>query len=379
MNGQLSTSWFQSPLMVLVILPVAAIAARLLTRGVSRLVEPQRGDARVHRIVEVATVATAVALWWWEVMLQAQLPAGVTAPSGHLFGRYATHMLLFLFLAAAAWVDLRHRVIPDAITVPGVLAGIAWNAIFPFTLLPIATFVERSYATPAMMADVLFVDGGLAATPLPEWMIGSVGLVVAVIVFAMWWWVGTAPDDRPPPSEADRNFRHTLSIRSLVAVAGVGMLVAAWCAGGDHWAGAVTALAGLAVAGGLVWATRTGASWAIGREAMGFGDVTLMAMAGAWLGWQACLLACVIAVFIGLVHGLTQLLVRSESELPFGPSLCLGLAAVVVCWRPLWGMAAPQFLRPLDMAVVAGLVIVMTAVTLWAWARFRGLPSQRSN
>ncbi len=377
MNGQLLTPWFLSPLMLLAILPVAAIAARLLTRGVSRLVEPQRGDARTHRIVEVATVVTAAALWWWEVILQGQLPTGVVASTGELVIRYAAHMTLFLFLAAAAWVDLRDRVIPDAITVPGVLAGVGWNAMFPFTLLPIATFVERSFATPAITPDVLAVGGGLAATALPESMTGSIGLVLVAIVFATWWWFGTAPDDRPPSSEADANVRRTLSIRALVAIAGSGMLVAAWCVGGDHWAGAVTALAGLAVSGGLVWATRTGASWAIGREAMGFGDVTLMAMAGAWLGWQACLLACVIAVFLGLVHGLTQLLVRSESELPFGPSLCLGLAVVVVGWRPLWDMAAPQFERPLDMAVVVGLVIVMTAVTLWAWARFRGLPSQR--
>ena len=63
---------------------------------------------------------------------------------------------------------------------------------------------------------------------------------------------------------------------------------------------------------------------------MGLGDVTLMAMVGAWLGWQACVLTCFLAVFIGLTHGLLQLALRRENELPFGPSLCLAAAIVVV-------------------------------------------------
>lgn len=105
---------------------------------------------------------------------------------------------------------------------------------------------------------------------------------------------------------------------------------------------------------------------------MGFGDVTLMAMAGAWLGWQACLLACVLAVFIGLAHGLAQLLRHAESELPFGPSLCLGLVIVVIAWRPLWEAAGPQFERPGELGMVVVVVIAMTAITLAVWARLRG-------
>ncbi len=372
MNGSTPTEWLISPFMLVAIVPIAAMAGRLLTRGVTQLIEPHGSDGRVHRTVEVTTVITAVALWWWEVMHMGQLPAGVaTVPVAELVGRYAAHMILFLLLAAAAWVDLRHRVIPDAITVPGVLAGLGWNAAFPCTLLPIATFVDRSFATPEINPDVLSIAGGLTGVGLPGWLSGSAGLAVAVLVFFVWWYVGTAPDDGQPSSAWPRWMP---SGRMIVGVVGMGCLLASWIAGGSHWTGFVTALTGLAVSGGLVWATRTGASWALGREAMGFGDVTLMAMAGAWLGWQACLLACLLGVFIGLVHGVSQLIVRLESELPFGPSLCLGLMLVVIAWRPLWERAGPQFEHPLEMATVAALVIVLTAGTLWAWARFRGLP-----
>ena len=371
--GENATAWMASPMMLLVVVPLAAGAGWLLTRGVAAIVEFLPADPRRHRAVWGMTILAAVALWWWEVVLGSQLPVGIaTTDSATLGLRYLAHAILFLFLAAAAWVDLRHRVIPDAITVPGVLAGLGWNAVFPDTLLPIARLLARSFATPTVGLDVLGPAGGLGEPGLPAWL-GSApavgGLAAAGLMFAVWWWAGTAPDDAPP--EANTQARRLPGPRLLIALAGAGGIVAVWLVGVSHWAGLVTGLVGLTVAGGLIWATRLGASWALGREAMGFGDVTLMAMAGAWLGWQACLLACLLAVFLGLAHGLSQLLRHAESELPFGPSLCLGLVIVVVAWQRLWDAASPQFERPLELALVAGLVIGLTAITLWAWARLR--------
>ena len=371
--GENATAWMASPMMLLVVVPLAAGAGWLLTRGVAAIVEFLPADPRRHRAVWGMTILAAVALWWWEVVLGSQLPVGIaTTYSATLGLRYLAHAILFLFLAAAAWVDLRHLVIPDAITVPGVLAGLGCNACFPDTLLPIARLLARSFATPTVGLDVLGPAGGLTEPGLPAWL-GSApaigGLAAAGLMFAVWWWAGTAPDDAPP--EANTQARRLPGPRLLIALAGAGGIVAVWLVGVSHWAGLVTGLVGLTVAGGLIWATRLGASWALGREAMGFGDVTLMAMAGAWLGWQACLLACLLAVFLGLAHGLSQLLRHAESELPFGPSLCLGLVIVVVAWQRLWDAASPQFERPLELALVAGLVIGLTAITLWAWARLR--------
>jgi len=274
--------------------------------------------------------------------------------------------MLFTLLAAAAWVDLRERVIPDAITVPGVLGGLVWNTLFPMSLLPVGHAVARSFAPPTVVSDVLAATGPLEHVGLPPWASGLAGLAGAVAMFAVWCRHGLPPTTDATPADAMIG-----RLRPPITAFGTVAIVSTWAVGGVHWAGLVTSLFGLTVAGGMVWMMRAGASRALGREAMGFGDVTLMAMAGAWLGWQPCLLACVLAVFIGLAHGLTQLVVRSESELPFGPSLCLGLAVVVFAWRPIWAAASPQFQRPLEMAVVVVLVIAMTAATLWAWARLR--------
>ena len=61
--------------------------------------------------------------------------------------------------------------------------------------------------------------------------------------------------------------------------------------GGRTWRGLISALIGMAAGGGLIWVIRLVASAASQQEAMGFGDVTLMAMIGAVFGWQPVLIA----------------------------------------------------------------------------------------
>jgi len=367
-------AWWQGGGVLLPLVPAALVVGLAVRRGLPIILgeappRPGRGP-----VVELALAGLAIAGWWWEVWNLGQLPlGGASVDEAAVCLRLVAHLLLVVLLAAAAWVDLRHRVIPDAITVPGVLAGLAWNALFPTTLLPIGRPVERSFAPPELVPDVLGAFGPLAGSGVPAWLAGAAGLASMLLIFAAWWWFGL-PTAAGEPSAAHGEFPAEPWPRWLnpaVALAGGLGIVATWLTGAQNWAGLVTALVGLAVAAGIIWSVRVGASLALGREAMGFGDVTLMAMAGAWLGWQPCVLACVLAVFIGLAHGLTQLVRHSESELPFGPSLCLALAAVVIAWRPLWQAAAPQFEDPAVMAAVVAFVIVMTAATLAVWARLR--------
>ena len=65
--------------------------------------------------------------------------------------------------------------------------------------------------------------------------------------------------------------------------------------------------------------------------AMGFGDVKLAAVIGAFLGWERLLLAVVVAIFAGAVLGLVQLARKKENRVKFGPYLALG-ALVALLW-----------------------------------------------
>ena len=62
------------------------------------------------------------------------------------------------------------------------------------------------------------------------------------------------------------------------------------------------------------------------REAMGFGDVKFMAAIGAFLGWPAVIFALLVSAIIGAFVGVTLILAkRSEwsSRLPYGPYIAL--------------------------------------------------------
>ena len=71
---------------------------------------------------------------------------------------------------------------------------------------------------------------------------------------------------------------------------------------------AVLSLVGAAVGAGLINLSRTLGTMVFRREAMGIGDVYLMAAIGAVLGWEAAVLVFLIAPFLGLPYGIGQLI-----------------------------------------------------------------------
>ncbi|MFH0913031.1 MAG: prepilin peptidase [Candidatus Omnitrophota bacterium] len=58
-------------------------------------------------------------------------------------------------------------------------------------------------------------------------------------------------------------------------------------------------------------------------ESMGGGDVKLLAMIGAFLGWQKVILTFFLAPFFGAIIGLINLITRKEHVVPYGPFLSL--------------------------------------------------------
>ena len=118
------------------------------------------------------------------------------------------------------------------------------------------------------------------------------------------------------------------------------------------------ALFGVLLGGGILWAVAWGYERMTGVEGMGFGDVKLLAMIGAFLGWQAIPGVLVVASIAGSIAGIGLMLSRGASRagrrvvkrfglgalpvfaqraarrtaIPFGPFLALG--AVLALYHP---------------------------------------------
>ena len=98
----------------------------------------------------------------------------------------------------------------------------------------------------------------------------------------------------------------------------------------QHLAGAVLALAGGLMGFCQIEFIRRVFKPLVRIEVMGFGDVLLMMMIGAFIGPQAVLFALLPACLIGIVIGLVRLVLYGVHHSAFGPALALGALAILL-------------------------------------------------
>jgi len=91
--------------------------------------------------------------------------------------------------------------------------------------------------------------------------------------------------------------------------------------------GLLAAVIGTLVGAGILILVINYWYWLRGEEGMGIGDVNMLALIGAFLGWQGVLTSIVLATTSGALVGISMLLVGRlgmRSRLPFGLFLALG-------------------------------------------------------
>lgn len=118
----------------------------------------------------------------------------------------------------------------------------------------------------------------------------------------------------------------SISIGSIL----IGLAIAIGTNGPISWQ---QSLIGIIVCGGGLFIF----SWIVGKllkkEAMGFGDIKLVAGFGAFMGWELTVLAIVLAALVGILITLPLKLVKREGKeipLPFGPYLYIGAIVAFV-------------------------------------------------
>ncbi|MEW6334908.1 MAG: prepilin peptidase [Thermodesulfobacteriota bacterium] len=78
-----------------------------------------------------------------------------------------------------------------------------------------------------------------------------------------------------------------------------------------------------------------------GREGMGGGDVNLLAMLGAFLGWKSLLFILLVSSLLGAVAGIAIILVKRKDmryAVPFGPFLCIAAVLYLFYGTALTGL-----------------------------------------
>ena len=126
------------------------------------------------------------------------------------------------------------------------------------------------------------------------------------------------------------------------------MLLNGSLAGMPVWAASlIGALIGALIGGGSLWLM--GWTWEKlrGIEAMGLGDVKMMFMVGAYLGWRLTVLNIFLGVFSGSLIGIALMLRQGKRNmqmlLPFGVFLGIGAIAALLFGREIVEWYAGQF------------------------------------
>ena len=154
------------------------------------------------------------------------------------------YLVFVCSLIVATFIDIKHRIIPDEISVGGIILGFLLNAIKGFHLRPI-TFNLRPMFNSFLG---IIIGGGI---------IYLSGFIFDLVYFKLL---------KKPPIQGE-------------------------------------------------------------TESMGGGDVKLLAMIGAFLGWQRALFTFFLAPLFGAVIGVINLIAKKDHTIPYGPFL--SLAAVL--------------------------------------------------
>ena len=100
----------------------------------------------------------------------------------------------------------------------------------------------------------------------------------------------------------------------------------------------LNSISGVLIGGGLIYLTGVLGQLAFKKESMGGGDVKLMAMLGAFLGWKMAVLIFFLAPFFGAPVGIYVKFIKKEDIIPYGPYISLAGFVVMVWGHKILGL-----------------------------------------
>jgi leader peptidase (prepilin peptidase) / N-methyltransferase len=332
-------------------------------------------------LIEVSTALCLVLLYRFETQAGGLLPFSLTFPR-FLVGyeplatqMFFSHLVLFVLMVAATFIDFDEWIIPDVITIPGTLIALVIAAVTVDVFMPTAV----PFGLPTNIVPTTF-DSPWFTRP-NQWLDTASGLWVGLAIWSVWCfalmdrrWADVIRRRRGFGRAVKHFFNILFHTGFWKVIVGMWLLGAigiwwTWTLAGNHWHGLLSALVGLAVGGGVIWAIRIVAAVALNKEAMGFGDVTLMAMIGAFLGWQAAIVAFFLSPFAAIMIVLIRYVLTRDTYTPYGPYLCAGAMMTILFWDGVYNeRLIPSLLMIGGFLLWLGIVMLaLMAVMLFVW------------
>lgn len=248
------------------------------------------------------------------------------------------HAPLVCWLIVSVACDVEHGRVPRMVTGVGLAAGLAAAALLPWP----GPHVEGVYVPPPV---------GQPALPKPGIPTGEGPAE------------GLMPEDRSWATA-----KH--SPRSGFYLWPAWGPLPAWLPEGSWRLGLATGLAGALAGAALMAVTRWLFNAAAGARAVPPGDVAVLAVAGAFLGWQPVAVALAAALLPALLVAGARLVRGKKGATPFGPWLAVAVAAAWLGWAWVGPVVRSALFDARKVAVLAG---ACWAVALLAGVLVRSL------
>ena len=305
------------------------------------------------------------------------MPVGGLLPigPGTLQHQFIAFALLFSLMAVATFIDFDERTIPDLVTIPGTLLGLIGAVVFPDWRLHELTIP----VFPAVAGLAVPIQANSPEPWNTNWD-GNMGLLLGLFFWSGWCF-GMADRRWIPRRGMKKAFvyffevlKRNPSTKLLVVIWIAGAIclsTAYWQGSPAQWESLLSALFGIGLGGALVWGFRIAAAVAMRQEALGFGDVTLMAMIGSFFGWQVVWIAFFLAPFFGMLFVLIVWAITRDNSLPFGPYLCAATVFCMLNWNGLWDTFSIYFFPPEFILILLPALLLLMGAMLWMIQRVK--------
>lgn len=252
-------------------------------------------------------------------------------------------------MIALVFIDGRHHLLPNVIIYPAFVLALA------------AAMLRAGWGEPLSYLLDLSIIFTAAETEFPIWRAAIIGGAVLALAapglrlldqLDLWlydkYFVAEVDEAEPAAAEqaghqideeaAERRYRRTIYATMIIGLSlGVTWAAAVLLIAPAHpqpfeqaYSGLLRAVVGALVGGAPMWWIRAVYFVARRREGMGLGDVKLMTLIGAFLGWQGALSVLLFGSIFGATAGaLVMWRNRTGSQTAFPFGACLGATALL--------------------------------------------------